>query len=414
MEDHTNYFSSIQKLRIDKTSSLVEHFRRTSQLSQLLIQSLTFTILLLALVAILNNQLTTDSLAIGNLIVFLCILIQAFLVLFLVHWKWNRLDLSVDAVIKFFASGFLLTTGLAMFFEMLTSTAFQIIFEILAALWNSVDNHTLNEEDTTTKTTTYPILTLLYLILNAYAVAALIEELCKYFGFWMVDHPDLAIPVTAMSTIHPLNGEPVTNVLTTEEAPLPTESSLTDTTTITTILSEQRERRSYVSLGSAITISMIAVSLGFACCENLIYVFIYARGNVNVEMTVLLMRSLFPIHPLAAAIQSIGVVKRDIEGIRQFSIGRIIFPAVILHGTFDFLLMLMAFIGGQYSSKDDNKEDETISSTMVIISLICFVTSILVVLIGFCFYFKEARAQRARLAILDNHEILASAYISLV
>ena len=307
MEDHANYFPSIQQLRMSKTMSFVPHFRHMSQLSQLLLQSLAFTILLLVLVAILNNQLTTHSTAIGNLLVFLCTLIQAFLVLFFVHWKWNRLDISVDAVIKFFASGFLLSTGLAMGFEMVSSTALQILLECVAAFWNTVGNnhslHTKEEDTTTPTTTTYPILTLLYLMINAYAIAALIEELCKYFGFWMVDHPDLAIvPVTTTMTTIPTtnNSDPRTNVQTIEEASRPTRSSLTDTTTTittttTSILAEHQERRSYVSFGSAITISMIAVSLGFACCENLIYVFIYARGNVNVELTVLLMRSLFPI-----------------------------------------------------------------------------------------------------------------------
>jgi magnesium-transporting ATPase (P-type) len=135
---------------------------------------------------------------------------------------------------------------------------------------------------------------------------------------------------------------------------------------------------------------MVAVSLGFACCENLIYVFVYARGNVNVEMSVLFMRSLFPVHPLAAAIQSIGVVKRDLEGMQQhYSIGKILLPAILLHGTFDFSLMLISVIGQHSNNDEDNDNDEEIISTnILIISLICLGVSILVVLIGICYYFK--------------------------
>ena len=54
------------------------------------------------------------------------------------------------------------------------------------------------------------------------------------------------------------------------------------------------------SQGVAITVAMVSVSLGFACCENLIYIFLYNRGPLDAEIAVLISRSLFPIHPLCA------------------------------------------------------------------------------------------------------------------
>ena len=95
--------------------------------------------------------------------------------------------------------------------------------------------------------------------------------------------------------------------------------------------------RSCNSIGAAITIAMVSVALGYACCENLIYIFIYSEGSIGSgeslygshyndaglllptdlflfmalfltlltfalfkEIGVLIGRSLFPVHPLCA------------------------------------------------------------------------------------------------------------------
>jgi len=43
---------------------------------------------------------------------------QAFFVLYLVYWKWNRFDLSFDAVVKYFSSGFVVCSVLALAYKM--------------------------------------------------------------------------------------------------------------------------------------------------------------------------------------------------------------------------------------------------------------------------------------------------------
>ena len=51
--------------------------------------------------------------------------VQAFLIVFFVHWVWYRFDLSPDAVIKYFACiGFIITTSTALCFELLESVFF--------------------------------------------------------------------------------------------------------------------------------------------------------------------------------------------------------------------------------------------------------------------------------------------------
>ncbi len=133
--------------------------------------------------------------------------------------------------------------------------------------------------------------------------------------------------------------------------------------------------RSYKSLGCAITIAMITVSLGFACCENLLYVFVYSPQNesITVQLSILGMRSIFPIHPLAAAIQSIGVCKRDLEGDPTVGIGQILLPSVLLHGTFDFSLLLLSWIS-QSSDQDRNNNEQTITTLTLVVSLLCLST----------------------------------------
>ena len=87
---------------------------------------------------------------------------------------------------------------------------------------------------------------------------------------------------------------------------------------------------------------MVSVAVGFECCENLIYIFVYAPPSLGMELSTLLARSSLPVHPLCAAIQSVGVCQRRLEGDQKVGVGRIVSPAVILHGSFDFVLMAAA------------------------------------------------------------------------
>ena len=41
-----------------------------------------------------------------HLFVVAIVLLQAFIIVYFVHWQWNRFDLSFNTVVKFFAGGF--------------------------------------------------------------------------------------------------------------------------------------------------------------------------------------------------------------------------------------------------------------------------------------------------------------------
>lgn len=126
------------------------------------------------------------------------------------------------------------------------------------------------------------------------------------------------------------------------------------------------------------------------------------------EVATPLARSIFPIHPLAAALQSIdGVCRRDLEGDGNVGLGRILFPAILLHGSFDFLLMVMALIQSvQASSESDDDDaatddDATPKSTMIRDEMPSLVASVVIVIVGLIFHVWQAEAQRIRLHDLD-------------
>jgi RsiW-degrading membrane proteinase PrsW (M82 family) len=164
-------------------------------------------------------------------------------VLFFVHWQWHRFDLSVDAVIKYFAYGFLLTTGITLFFETLISFVINVVFFIIniVSLISYLESSPISKPEDiydliASFAKTHQWIFILYFFANAFVVAALVEETTKYFAFWSMEHPDF--------------------------------SEISSPPDRRAILRRNRE-----SYGAAITVAMVAAATGFACCEDLGYIF---------------------------------------------------------------------------------------------------------------------------------------------
>ena len=381
-QPYSDYFGKLQELRLNQVTSLWLHFQSISQLSTKLLTMLFITILWLTLVALLKID---PQFNLRNLAVVIATFSQAFLIIYFVHWNRHRLDLSLDAVIKYFSSGFILCTFLAIVYEMLVASILNIVAYTVIFL-GIVDDITpdMTHENINDLAKQYAkdhlAVCAIFVFFNAFVVAGLVEELSKYFGFWMVEHPDM------MDT----------------KDIVPAEGSETPTI----------PNRTLISRGSATTIAMVAVAAGFACSENLLYVFVYTPPNITNEVATLVARSLFPVHPLCAAIQSIGVVQRDLEGNSKCQLGRIVFPAILLHGAFDFVLMLMALIqaakhpaanssGGEKS--DD--ADDVLLDLNTASDLIPIAVSVGLVLVGCIYYCAAAGSQRKRLRELEcSHE----------
>jgi hypothetical protein len=124
--------------------------------------------------------------------------------------------------------------------------------------------------------------------------------------------------------------------------------------------------------------------------------------SFGVEIGTLIARSIFPVHPLCAAIQSIGVCKRDLEGKRGVGIGRIISPAILLHGSFDFVLFVAAYLQQVEKIKEGNDDDSDIpkedDSDTVMALVVCFG----IILVGYIYYVWQSRAQTKRLIAMDR------------
>jgi len=118
---------------------------------------------------------------------------------------------------------------------------------------------------------------------------------------------------------------------------------------------------------------------------------------------------------MCCAIQSIGVCKRDLEGDKRYGIGRIILPAMILHGSFDFVLMLAAYFANvehikegdddadTKSPENDNGNEEDVDLAKQLPPLIC---GLVFVITGYLYYVWQSRAQTKRLISIDQNSLL--------
>jgi RsiW-degrading membrane proteinase PrsW (M82 family) len=382
-QPYDDYYPAIQALRTAKDGSLIRHWRALSLLSYNLVKILVTCLVVLTIVAVLQLD---PKFQIQNLIVVLATFTQAFAILYFCHWQWNRFDLSIDALVKYFASGFVLCTFLAIVYEILVSWVLGIISYtiVVVGISNDVTSATSPEQVKQAAADfakEHVGIFAIFVFLNAFVVAALVEEMCKYFGYWMVETPDL------------LDSDELAIEATDES------SSQQQTLAIT--------KRSRVSQGAGITVSMVAVAAGFACSENLLYVFVYTPPIVSNEIATLVARSMFPIHPLCAAIQSIGVVRRDVEKNLFWQLGWIMLPAIVLHGAFDFVLMFLELLESSNKSDPSNGGSATPSTDDATFfdmgqgDSLPLILSVSLVVVGLLYFGCESQSQKNRLEALD-------------
>lgn len=444
-QPYVDYFNQIRTLRFEKNGKLWDHYAALSKLSRILLKTLISAVMLLVIVA---GVISPRSFQWGNMLVFLATFLQAFLVLYFVHWHWNRFDISLDAVIKYFACGFAITTTTAIFFEMVESMAMQLLAKALmmllpleaenngytsgfdisffdfsphhmyAAASASDYKKAFNRE--------YPWISVSFLFVSAYCIAAMVEEMCKYFGFKMIEHPDFmseselqkaashGIPerdedgedrfelggglecVSGLDGIHSEEYESFDSYENEDTGARQSRRSVQRRQLLEykSVTLSEAPPRSVQSIAASITVAMVSVALGFACCENLIYIFLYNGSSLSMEISVLISRSLFPVHPLCAAIQSIGVCKQQLENDKSIGIGRILLPAILLHGSYDYAIMLLNFLATLNADEDGN--------VSIIYSIVALGASVLFVICGLWYYVRQSYQQVQRLEQLHR------------
>ena len=112
------YFPKLQQLREQSVNNPLRHMKEISQLSA---HVLRLVGVLLASMALLAFSGVDPYFQPVHLFVVAMVFLQAFIIVYFVHWQWNRFDLSFDAVVKYFASGFLLCTANALIYETIVS-----------------------------------------------------------------------------------------------------------------------------------------------------------------------------------------------------------------------------------------------------------------------------------------------------
>jgi len=454
------YQTSVRDLRlgwmgkIERLNGFAPHYNALSRLSRYILVISTVALLALVLTLLFNPRAAFSW---QDAVVLAATFAQSFLVLFFVHWIFHKSDLSLDAVIKLFAAGFLIAVPSAFFFEGL------LVNIVLFSAWGVYEFFALcmGEQFTDFIFDHWRIVWIVGELFNAYVVAAITEELCKYYTFRAVEHPDLVF-LTGLTRdqhdedavdgglvkypfgshqVQVHNKDTIEEVASmrsyrstdsrksrssrrsrTKEALLNVGSGIDDED----FKDDVQEVRSYRQMAMAITTGMISVAVGLACAENFLYVFVlggamandndaeeHHRGDVTEAWIVLFFRSIFPVHALAAAMQSINMIRKFVETSEddghRIGVGRIILPAVILHGTFDAVLMginiFIEIAWDNYLEEHEGKIGEDQPYNAVVLNIVAWMSITGVMLAGIIWYFRENRKQRIRLKHLEDADM---------
>lgn len=429
------------KIRNARSFEIGPHFRALSQLSRIMITLFITCTIAIVLVLQFNPRATFDW---GDGFILVATFLQSFIVLFIVHWIFHKSDLSFDAVVKFYASGFLIATPTAFIAEGILINIMLFVaytlYAIGAVIWEEdfLDWFSQN----------YVPFWIAGELLNAFIVAAITEELCKYYAFRFVEHPDLifltGLDRARQDSDHLIGGEKnyafnshvVSSDLHTgsefdldrsvaagfsqkknmhrgkrTQAHTAMSKSLNPDDTGT----DEEEVRSIRQRAAAVTTAMIGTAVGLACAENFLYVFMFGGAHSGTEeMAILIFRSIFPIHALAAAMQSIGVIRKFLEGpgdrdAGRLGVGKIIFPAVLLHGTFDAILMSVnVYIESSwdfYMRKNNGEVAEGfVPYNSFVVNLVVWIAICVTMFAGLVWYTMKNREQKKRLASLEDTE----------
>ena len=261
MQPYSEYYPDIQTLRRSQDGSLWAHLKTMSKLSTTLVRIVAIGLLILLALSVLH---IFKHFRIENVLVVVLTLFQAFAVVYLVYWRNHRFDVSLDAVVKFFASGFILAATVALMIELVTAISGNIFFMIVFGAEYAEDNPTQTVQPTSKQVirdiAEHHLPTLLtFLFFQSFVVASMCEELTKYFCFWIVEHPDYDfLPsghITSSAEEDEVGGAEAFETNGSEE---PKEES-------------ELEAPNIHSQSSAITIGLVATAAGFACMENLMY-----------------------------------------------------------------------------------------------------------------------------------------------
>ena len=403
MQPVIEYYSKILYLRHTASSSFIEHWRAISLLSLQLCWGLLFFVT----IAIVANLLLLFPYY--HILIIFGVFLFSFITLFALHWPFNKHHMSLDLLIKSFAAGFCIATSFAFLFEAIEGLTMlglvdgvpfvQGLVNDLVGLWDEntgsggssssgsgsnnyvytddggvssgggsgddqyqsndgynyadyTGNSLLPQDVARNLATNSFWMWLAYVVFHSFFVA-IVEEISKYL-------------VAKMTKSHP-------DYWSTDKLKKCVDATTTDTDfmhqqTVAAARNSciEANDRSIKSRGATIMVNMIAIALGFECCETLLYVFFYSDNSPDLEMGVLIARAFLPIQAIAAAWQAIRVCQRDLENKHDFGMGKVILPAVLYHGTFDLLVLVVDRLNDEHSNLASQVVTLVVAALMVI------------------------------------------------
>jgi len=408
------YHQRTKDLRKRAIGGVFNHAKSMSKLSKYLIGTFILVAILITTTLLFNPR---SSFGIGNLIVVVATFGVSFFLLYILHWLFHRSDLGLDAVIKMFSAGFTIGVPTAFVFQALFVNISISFVYIFYGLLNSLKAEAfITFLDSHTRFTW-----LLGEFIQAFFLAAMIEELCKYYTFRTIEHPDLMfisdddrnkqVQSASLASLYPIapvlssDDDSYTRKSITNASRIKAQNDDKRAQEVIEMIEDGPEERSPTQMAGAVTVAMVSVALGLACAENFLYVFLMSDATVMQEGVILFFRSIFPVHALAAALQSLGVIKKYIEKDSSIGVGRIIFPAMIMHGSFDAFLMFLSALEEQpwnYYNEDYFEQDHSVPW---IVSILFWSAVLCTISIGALYYKTESEEQRFRLMDIEEYFI---------
>lgn len=338
MQPVLEYYSFVLDVRVSKMSWEFSRFLSLSSLSRNIFHAFLTSGLAIALFTYLFDvwhahfAMVATVFLVAN--VFLCV----------VHYRYTSTVLSEDAVIKGFASGFyiagtmalpflvvlMLITELAMHLSLEYSTEggghFGYGYSMRGAGSNFFTPWKTNSGLILSRYR--PIVFLCFSFFQCF-VLAFVEELAKLLAFRMIsDHPDFWTRADLEKMVSRTRCNEHDTDADFESLPF---------------IDVKTHVRSLRSRCSAIVVTVLSVSLGFASFENILCACIYYFSNVT-WWDLLARLLLLSVAPVSAVFQAIGICQGSLESKVYVKVGSIIRPAVIFHGLFDFAVIVGDYI----------------------------------------------------------------------
>eukprot|EP01038_Epipyxis_sp_PR26KG_P005663 gene5663-7819_t len=357
---------------ISTDGSFIQHISSVSKTSKFLVGICS----LISFVASVNLLLRGKGL---HLVVLILVFIQPLVVLYLLYWRSRRRFATLDNVIKMFSCGFFLATTQAVFLESLLEFCITLFATMVLSIeegGSGPQSSNPSTQGTGATSKIYSNQILMYIMQNLINVIPNSYQPYNRFDHSVTAYHYENINTNTISMVSTFNMT-VTN--TTSNKPFQfTQSMMRENIILVVFILflmsfvvaagvEETTKHFAVRCCKlstplkdphAIMVYLLTSALGFATAENIEYVFGQKSSPIpgttlfEGELFVLFIRLLMPIHLICSVLQSVNMSK-VLLGQSTMNVFQILLPAILLHGTYDFVLFLSGSLEYIYEINGD-------------------------------------------------------------